>query len=167
MISERHSAAARENLRQARALRNHPAGENNPRWGGGSYVAVDGYRYLRISCENGRTRYRLEHRVIMERLLGRRLHRREHVHHKNGVKTDNRIENLEVLMDSQHALLHQYHAPSRLTVAQQDQIRQLHAGGLSSARIGRLFGISQTHALRIAKGFLSGSSRRPNPLGLG
>lgn len=47
-----------------------------------------------------------EHRHLMELNIGRKLETNEHVHHINGIKDDNRLENLVVLSKSEHHRLH-------------------------------------------------------------
>lgn len=47
-----------------------------------------------------------EHRFLMEQAIGRKLGRFEFVHHINGDKRDNRMENLVVVSPKQHALEH-------------------------------------------------------------
>lgn len=80
-------------------------GETNPNYSGGRPVNAQGYINILVPG-HGRSEYVLEHRHIMEKKLGRKLRRDEAVHHKNGVKTDNRLCNLELMSNSAHSRYH-------------------------------------------------------------
>lgn len=71
---------------------------------------INEYNYARVPDHPKSDKYGnvLAHRVIMENYIGRLLKEDECVHHKNGDKKDNRIENLELCKKSNHSRLHGY-----------------------------------------------------------
>ena len=72
-------------------------GPGSRRWNGG-IVGRRGYIliYAPDHPSGNSGKYQLEHRLVMEGMLGRILEKNEYVHHKNGMKDDNRPENLEL-----------------------------------------------------------------------
>ena len=68
------------------------------------YVRVLHGGYVRLAkhnTPNGKPHRVMEHRVVMEHYLGRQLEDHENVHHINGNRSDNRVENLELWSTSQ------------------------------------------------------------------
>lgn len=86
---------------------------NNPRYKGGKYKNKSGYililnpdrfkesEILRMDKPKN-AGYILEHRYLIEKHLGRKLTKNESVHHINGIKDDNRLENLIIVINKMH-----------------------------------------------------------------
>ena len=73
-------------------------GNLSPKWKGGKSIEKNGY--VRVSGHQSHPKARqgqvAEHILVMEKSLDRYLLVGESVHHKNGVRSDNRLENLEL-----------------------------------------------------------------------
>ncbi len=63
---------------------------------GSRKVDSNGYVHVKVDAPENRRRWVFEHRRVMQQHLGRPLLKSETVHHKNGVKIDNAVENLEL-----------------------------------------------------------------------
>ena len=94
-------------------------GENNPNWKGGRVRQSDGYVYVLGKRPNRKHRYQLEHIIVWEEANGE-LPQGWIIHHLNGIKDDNRLENLV-------ALPRKRHSPTSIIEPHQERIRQLEA----------------------------------------
>lgn len=94
-------------------------------WKGGRISSTTGYIYIRI---NGKEIG--EHVLVMEKALGRRLKKGEVVHHINGIKTDNRIENLQLMTNSEHVKLHQVGRVNNSPCKKCGKYQHIHGRGL-------------------------------------
>ena len=73
-------------------------GENNYAWKGGRHVDRHGYIHILI----GPNQYRPEHQLVWEKVNGKPLPEGWIVHHINGIKDDNRLENLRAMPRAAH-----------------------------------------------------------------
>jgi len=116
-----HLKASAGNLGKKRPWQSErQRGARNPMWKGGirrrelnGYIQVTCDADDPLQCMTGSNGYVLEHRLVMARALGRPLNRWEQVHHLNGIRHDNRLENLELWEVHQPAGIRQsdYHCP--------------------------------------------------------
>ena len=124
------------------------------------------YKYKRIKLKDGTTRD--EHRLVMEKHLGRRLSRNEVVHHIDGDKRNNDLSNLEVLPLSDHSAAHMagrsipestkekmkerkasYRGKYKLTQSDVNSIRIAIENGERVAEIAKSHNISRRHVYDI------------------
>ena len=87
-------------------------------WNIEKFVSKGDYLYAVVKEHPNATKYGyvLAHRIIMETHLGRLLDTNEIVHHKNHNKKDNRIENLEVMTEKEHARMHANEQGRRMAI---------------------------------------------------
>jgi hypothetical protein len=93
--------------------------ERHGRWQGGRVKHSQGYMRA-LAPDHPRadqSGYVLEHILLAEAKLGRPLEDGEEVHHLNGDRADNRLENLQVLSKSDHIRLHNGMHPREMAVA--------------------------------------------------
>lgn len=83
-------------------------GDKSSSWKGGRKITSKGYVLVldKNNPDSAKSGYIMEHRKVMSEHLGRRLKKDEAVHHINGNKSDNRIENLELTNWSEHTIHH-------------------------------------------------------------
>ena len=83
----------------------------HPNWKGGSYIHK-GYVLVWLPKHPSNKRnYVYKHRLVLEKHLGRYLTKDEIVHHKNEIKTDNRLSNLVLTNRSEH--ISKYHCKNK------------------------------------------------------
>ena len=90
-------------------------GEKSHRWKGGRTTYKKG-GYVGILMEKSRyknSRYYYEHRLVMEKMIGRELHRWEIVRHIDNNPQNNKEENLQLMTQARHIKLYKPHLKRR------------------------------------------------------
>ena len=102
------------------------------------------YAYIHL----GKNNYQLYHRYLMEQHLGRKLHKDEHIHHKNGNGRDNRLENLELLNIRDHYIKHNPNGTNPKKNIPKDILIELRANRLSILKIAKKLNIGKSSVYR-------------------
>jgi hypothetical protein len=135
----------------------HPKGGNvnlNGKWLK-QHIDIKGYKVITLT-KNGVRKTHKVHRLMVEANI-RQMNKGEQVNHINGIKTDNRIENLEIT-DSYGNIRHAYATGlvKKSIKHEKDKIFGLLSYGNSQRQVARMLNISQSTVSRI----VNGKSRR-------
>jgi len=127
--------------------------------------ARNGYVYVRLHACDGRRSFRSVHSLVLEAFEG--VCSGKEANHKNGIKTDNRVENLEWVTraeNNDHAFRTglrvmpsgEAHYNSKLTEAEAEFVRRIYPK-LNKRELGRMLGVSESTVRRV----LTGESWKP------
>lgn len=120
----------------------------------GKVSSRTGYRMVLLYDESGKRHYKNVHRLVAELFIPNPENKPQ-VNHKNGIKTDNRVENLEWSTPTENVLHCRDFVGSakcKINAQQAGEIREMRKGGHSCQEITEKYGIKRSQIYAICNG---------------